>query len=173
MRERHKYHRRDIKNNQCGLGTHFFKHAEEMGIDMDSNMEEIMQHFKLIIIRSAAKCTVEEWKDMEASWMQILKTTEEYGGINKILERRYDQKQYQCEQCDYNSKVKCNVQRHMKVHMKRNEAHPTTKRKHDQKQYQCEQCDFRANGRNNISDHKRRKYTDYKVLCERCGYRTN
>ena len=39
---------------------------------------------------------------------------------------------HQCTQCDYNSKVKCNVKRHMKVHVKRNEAHPTTKRKHDE-----------------------------------------
>ena len=39
---------------------------------------------------------------------------------------------HQCTQCDYNSKVKCNVKRHMKVHMKINEAHPTTKRKHDE-----------------------------------------
>ena len=58
---------------------------EEMGIDMDSNMEEIMQHFKLIIITSAAKCTAEEWKDMEARWMQTMKTTQEYGGINIML----------------------------------------------------------------------------------------
>ena len=39
---------------------------------------------------------------------------------------------HQCTQCDYNSKVKCNVKRHMKVHVKRNEVHPTTKRKHDE-----------------------------------------
>ena len=31
MRERHEDHRRDIKANIGGLGTHFFKHAEEMG----------------------------------------------------------------------------------------------------------------------------------------------
>ena len=61
----------------------------------------------------------------------------------------------------------------MKVHVKRNEAHPTTKRKHDQKQYQCEQCDFRTNLKCNILNHKRRNHSDYKVLCDRCGYTTN
>ena len=53
---------------------------------------------------------------------------------------------YQCTQCDYNSKVKCNVQRHMRSqhkiydnlkrhmnqHEKRNEYYPTTKREHNE-----------------------------------------
>ena len=77
-----------IKNNLNGLGTHFFKHAEEMGINMDSNMEDIMQHFKLFIITSAN----DKLDDMEASVMQSLKTTEEYGGMKIILERKLDQK---------------------------------------------------------------------------------
>ena len=42
MRERHVNHRSEIKTNQCGLGAHFSKHVEEMGIDMNSNMEQIM-----------------------------------------------------------------------------------------------------------------------------------
>ena len=91
MRKRHKDHRKQIKANSCGLGAHFSKHAEELGIDMDSNMEEIMQHFKLIIITSAAKCTAEEWKDMEASWMQNMKTTQEYGEMNIRIERKHEQ----------------------------------------------------------------------------------
>ena len=132
MGERHWDHRAKIKNNIGGLGTHFSKHAEEMAIDMDTNMEEIMQHFKLVIIRSAAKCTAEEWKDMEASWMQTMKTTQENGGMNIMLER-----------------------------------------KHNQKMYKCDQCDFRANHKCNIWEHKRRNHSDYKVLCNRCGYTTN
>ena len=98
MRIRHRNHRNEIKNNLYGLGAHFFKHAEEMGINMDTNMEDIMQHFNLCIITSANKCSIEEWEDMEAIMMQTLKTTEEYGGINIRLERRDDQKLYKCNQ---------------------------------------------------------------------------
>ena len=92
-------------------------------------MEDIMQHFKLFIITSSDKCSIEEWKDMEAIMMQTLKTTEEYGGINIRLERR-----------------------------------------DDQKLYKCNQCDFRANSKSSISHHKRRDHSDYKVLCDQCGY---
>ena len=124
-------YRKEIKANQCGLGTHFFKHAEEMGINMDSNMEQIMQYFKLFIITFADKYSEEEWKDMEARLMQTLKTTEEHGGMNIILER-----------------------------------------KHDQKQYKCKQCDFRAIGSKHIYEHKKREHSDYKLLCDVCGYMT-
>ena len=85
MRERHRFHRYDIKANRCGLGAHFFKHAEEMGINMDSNMDEIMKHLNLIIITSTNKCSAEEWQDMEADIIQSLKTTQEYGGMNIIF----------------------------------------------------------------------------------------
>ena len=85
MRERHEQHRKDIKVNRFGLGTNFFKHAEEMGINM-----------------------------------------------NIILER-----------------------------------------KHNQKQFQCKLCEFRSNRPKHIWQHKRREHSDYKVLCDRCGYLTN
>ena len=64
--------------------------------------------------------------------MQTLKTTQEYGGMNIILEKTYEQKQYQCEECD-----------------------------------------FRAISSKHILQHKRRTHSDYKVLCDRCGYMTN
>ena len=148
MRERHTKHRSEIRNNQCGLATHFFKHAEEMGIDMNTNMEEIMQHFKLIIIRSAAKCTVEEWKDMEASLMQTLKTTEEYGGMNIILERKYEQKQYQCDQCDF----RANVRDYIWQHKRRN---------HSDYKVLCDRCGYTTNDLGNLKRHVRRKHPEY------------
>ena len=52
MIKRHWYHRMEIKANLNGLGAHFFRHAEEMGINMDTNMEEILQLSKLIISTS-------------------------------------------------------------------------------------------------------------------------
>ena len=69
---------------------------------------------------------------MEASMMQTLKTTQDYGGINIRFERR-----------------------------------------DDQKRYNCKQCDFRANLKSAILNHKRRDHSDYKVLCDQCGYMTN
>ena len=74
-----------------------------MNMNMNTNMEDIMKHFNLCIITSSDKYSAEEWKDMEAIMMQTLKTTQEYGGINIILERKHDQKQYQCKQCDFRS----------------------------------------------------------------------
>ena len=44
MRIRHQMHRWDIKNNTSGLGSHFFKHAEEMGINMNTNMYYVLLH---------------------------------------------------------------------------------------------------------------------------------
>ena len=132
MKKRHTKHRNDIKANASGLGMHFFRHAEKMGINMATNMEDIMQHFNLCIITSSDKYPAEEWKDMEASLMQTLKTTQDHGGMNIRLER-----------------------------------------KHDQKQYKCNQCDFRAYIKRNIWEHKRREHSDYKVLCDQCGYTTN
>ena len=82
MRKRHKKHRYDIRNNIDGLGAHFFKHSEEMKINMNINIEEIMQHFKLCIITSANKYSTEKLKDVETIMMQTLRTTQDHGGIN-------------------------------------------------------------------------------------------
>ena len=148
MRERHVKHRSEIKKKRFGLGSHFSKHAEEMAIDMDTNMEEIMQHFKLVIIRSAAKCTAEEWKDMEASWMQTMKTTEEYGGMNIILERKLNQKQYKCKQCDF----KANGTKHIYEHKRRD---------HSDYKVICDQCGYTTNNKSHLKRHVRAKHPEY------------
>ena len=46
-------------------------------------------------------------------------------------------------------------------------------RRDDQKQFKCKLCEFRANGPRHIWQHKRRDHSDYKVLCDQCGYMTN
>ena len=50
MRERHYGHRSEVKRKEDGVGAHFFHHAEELGINLDTNMEDIMQYFNLTII---------------------------------------------------------------------------------------------------------------------------
>ena len=148
MRKRHWDHRSDIKNDENGLGTHFSKHAEEMEIDMDTNMEEIMQHFNLTIITSADKSSIEEWKDMEASMMQTMKTTQEYGGLNIILERKYDQKLYKCNQCNF----RANRKKYITLHNKRD---------HSDYKVLCDQCGYITNISSNLNRHYRRKHPEY------------
>ena len=111
-------------------------------------MEEIMQHFKLIIIRSAAKYSVEEWKDMEAMLMQTLKTTQEHGGMNIILERKYDQKQYKCEQCHF----RANGRDHILQHKRRN---------HSDYMLLCDRCGYTTNVNSNFNRHFKAKHPEY------------
>ena len=64
MRKRHGLHRSHIKANRYGLGSHFFKHSEDIGIDMDSNMEDIMQHFKLPLLINTLQWNGKIWKQV-------------------------------------------------------------------------------------------------------------
>ena len=107
-------------------------------------MEEIMQHFKLIILTSAD----EKLKDMEASLMQTLKTTEEYGGMNIILERKLNQKQYKCDQCDF----RANGRDHIRNHKRRN---------HSDYKVLCDRCGYTTNDLGNLKRHVRRKHPEY------------
>ena len=141
-------HRWDIKANRCGMGSHFFLHAEEMGINMDTNMEDIMQYFNLCIITSSDKYSAEEWKDMEAIMMQTLKTTQEYGGINIILERKHDQKQYKCNQCDFRANQKCDISNHKR-------------REHSDYKVLCDRCGYTTNVSGHFKRHFKAKHAKY------------
>ena len=148
MRKRHGFHQSDIRANRNGLGSHIFKHAEEMGINMRSNMEEIMTHLQIIIITSADKYSKEEWKDMEADIMQTLQTTEEYGGMNMILERKHNQKQYKCKQCDF----KANGTNHIWQHKRRT---------HSYYMLLCDHCGYTSNDKSHFRKHFRRMHPEY------------
>ena len=80
--------------------------------------------------------------------MQILKTTEEYGGINKILERRYDQKQYQCEQCDFRANDRHNIWEHKR-------------RNHSYYKVLCDTCGYTTNHSSHLKRHIRAKHPEY------------
>ena len=145
MIKRHREHRKDIKANTIGLGAHFFKHAEEMKINMDTNMEDIMQHFNLCIITSANKCSIEEWEDMEAIMMQTLKTTQDHGGINIISERKHDQKQFQCKLCEFRSNLKSAISHHKR-------------RDHSGYKVLCDQCGYMSNQLEHLHRHIKAKH---------------
>ena len=146
MKKRHGEHRSDIKTNRFGLGMHFFRHAEKMGINMDTNMEDIMQYFNLCIITSSDKYSAEEWKDMEAIMMQTLRTTTEYGGMNIMLERKHDQKQFQCELCDFRANSKCAIWQHKR-------------REHTDYMLLCDRCGYTTKVNSDLHSHVRRKHT--------------
>ena len=84
---------------------------------MDTNMEDIMKHFNLCIITSVDKYSIDNLKDMEASFMQTLKTTEEYGGMNIRLEKKHEQKLYKCNQCEFRANGTKHIYEHKKEHI--------------------------------------------------------
>ena len=111
-------------------------------------MEDIMQHFKLCIIKSADKYSAEEWKDKEADCMQTLKTTKEYGGINIRLERKHDQKQFQCKLCDFRTNHKSNIWNHKR-------------RDHSDYRLLCEYCGYTTKVNSHLHSHIRAKHAKY------------
>ena len=112
---------------------------------MATNMEDIMQYFNLCIITSSDKYSTEEWKDMEGSLMQTLKTTQEYGGMNIRLERKHNQKQFQCKLCEFRANLKCTISHHKR-------------REHSDYKVLCDQCGYTTNDSGNFLKHVRRKH---------------
>ena len=85
---------------------------------------------------------------MEADIMQILKTTEEYGGINIMLEKTYEQKQYKCKQCDF----KANGTNHIWNHKKR---------EHSDYKVICDRCGYTTNHLGHLKRHFKAKHSKY------------
>jgi len=88
--ERHYGHRQEVKRGDGGLGAHFHQHADELGVDLEENMEGIMKHFHLTIIGSVepdqplSKCKLD---NLEAEMIKKLKTMEVDGGLNLKTEK--------------------------------------------------------------------------------------
>ena len=114
-----------------------------MGINMDTNMEDIMQHLQIIIITSAN----DKLEDLEADIMQTLKTTQEYGGINIISEKTYKQKLYKCNQCDFRANHPNNIYHHKT-------------RDHSGYMVLCDQCGYMTNVINHLKRHVRAKHPE-------------
>ena len=85
---------------------------------------------------------------MEASIMQTLKTTQEYGGLNIILERKYDQKLYKCNLCNFRANLQCNIWHHKK-------------RDHSDFMLLCDQCGYMTNQLGNLNRHFKAKHSEY------------
>ena len=85
---------------------------------------------------------------MEASMMQTLKTTQEYGGINIRLERKQDQKQWKCDQCDFRANLQCNISNNKR-------------RNHSDYMLLCDQWGYMSNDRGYFNKHVDRKHPEY------------
>ena len=85
---------------------------------------------------------------MEASLMQTLKTTEEYGGMNIILERKLNQKQYKCEQCDFRANGRDHIWQHKR-------------RDHSDYKLLCDRCGYTTKVNSHFHKHFRRKHPEY------------
>ena len=75
-------------------------------------------------------------------------TTKEYGGINIRLERKHDQKQFQCELCDFRANLKCDISHH-------------NRREHTDYMLVCEHCGYTTNNSSNLNRHARAKHAKY------------
>ena len=68
--------------------------------------------------------------------------------MNIILERKHDQKQYKCKQCDFRANHKCNISQHKR-------------RNHSDYKVLCNQCGYTTNDSGHLKRHVRRKHPEY------------
>ena len=91
MRKRHYGHRSEVKTAADGLGEHFNIHAAQMGLNLDTQMDQIMQYCKITIIASVEPD--QPWSKsrldaLEADLQDRMMTLEKHGGMNRREERR-------------------------------------------------------------------------------------
>jgi hypothetical protein len=83
MRARHFGHHSEVKRKEDGVGAHFHQHAEDLGINLNTDMEDIMKHFNLTVIASVEPDI--PWSgarldNLESEIIDRMMTMENYGG---------------------------------------------------------------------------------------------
>ena len=91
MQKRHYGHRSEVKTAADGLGEHFNLHAAQMGLNLDTQMDQIMEHCDITIIASVEPD--QPWSQMrldalEADLQDRVMTLEKHGGMNRREDRR-------------------------------------------------------------------------------------
>merc|ERR1712098_838618 len=71
-----------------------------------------------------------------------------------------DDKPYKCEQCDYQTKYKCDLNKHVGA-------------KHKGVKYPCHQCHYQANRADNLQQHIKSKHKGIKYPCQLCEYKAS
>ena len=91
MQKRHYGHRSEVKTAADGLGEHFHNHAVELGLDLDTQMDQIMENCSITIVASVEPD--QPWSRtrldaLEADLEDRVMTLEKHGGMNRREERR-------------------------------------------------------------------------------------
>ena len=85
VQKRHYGHRSEVKRGEEGMGNHFYNHAKEMGINLETNLDDIMKHCKLTIVASVepgAPGCKGRLDRLEADIQNRFMTMERHGGMN-------------------------------------------------------------------------------------------
>ena len=77
--------------------------------------------------------------------MQTMKTIQEYGGMNIILERKQDQKLYKCKQCEFRANCRVYLSQHKRM-------------EHTDYMLLCDRCGYISNQLGNLKRHVRAKH---------------
>ena len=83
--------RSEIKHGEEGMGAHFKSHAVNMGIDVSTNLDDIMKYCQLTIVASVnpdlPDCRT-RLDRLEADIQNRMMTMEKHGGMNMREEVR-------------------------------------------------------------------------------------
>ena len=85
VQKRHYGHRSEVKRCEEGMGEHFHNHAVQMGIDLNSQMDEIMKYCQLTIVGSVepgGPGSRTRLDKLEADIQNRLMSMERHGGMN-------------------------------------------------------------------------------------------
>ena len=98
MAYRHLRHRSEIKSNSDGQGAHFYRHAQEKGIDITqaNQFEEIMKYFCLTIVGSVEAnkpWSAKRLDELESNLQHRFMTLEKHGGMNLRDENKRKRKE--------------------------------------------------------------------------------
>ena len=91
MQKRHYGYRSEVKRAADGIGEHFHKHAVDLGLSLNTQMDQIMQHCNITIIANVEPD--QPWSksrldSLEADLEDRVMTLEKHGGMNRREERR-------------------------------------------------------------------------------------
>ena len=90
VQKRHYGHRSKVKRAADGIGEHFHKHAVDLGLSLNTQMDQIMQHCNITIIANVEPdlpWSKSRLDSLEAELEDRVMTLEKHGGMNRKEER--------------------------------------------------------------------------------------
>ena len=91
MQKRHYGHRAEVKQAADGIGEHFYNHAKELGLDLNTEIDKIMSYCRITIVASVEAnrpWSKQKLDKIEADLQDRVMTLERHGGMNRREERR-------------------------------------------------------------------------------------